>query len=39
MYIHRKRSHKKSSNRCARKNARLRIKNRKRKMRMSGLPH
>lgn len=39
MYIHRKRSQKKVRNRCARKNAKLRIKNRKRKLRMSGLPH
>ena len=39
MYIHRKRNQKKVRNRCSRKNARLRAKNRKRKMRMSGLPH
>ncbi len=39
MYIHRKRNKKPVRNRCARKNAKLRIKNRKRKLRTSGLPH
>ena len=39
MYIYRKRHTKKVRNRCARKNAKLKIKNRRRKLRKSGLPH
>ena len=39
MYIYRKRHAKKVRNRCARKNAKLKAKNRRRKLRASGLPH
>ena len=39
MYIYRKRHHRKVRNRCARKNAMLKIKNRNRKLRKSGLKH
>ena len=39
MYIYRKRHHRKVRNRCARKNAKLKIKNRNRKLRKSGLKH
>ncbi len=39
MYIYRKRHVKKTRNRCAKKNSRLRAKNRRRKLRTSGLKH
>ena len=39
MYIHKKRQNKAKRNRCARKNAKLKAKNRRRKLRKSGLPH
>jgi hypothetical protein len=39
MYIQRKRHSKGKRNRCAKKNARLKAKNRRRKLRKSGLAH
>jgi hypothetical protein len=39
MYIYKKRHVKHKRNRCAKKNAKLKAKNRRRKLRMSGLPH
>lgn len=39
MYIYRKRHQKKIRTRSARKTAKLKIKNRKRKLRVSGLKH
>lgn len=39
MYIHKRRHVKKTRNRCARKNATLKAKNRRRKLRVSGLKH
>lgn len=39
MYLYRKRHHRKVRNRCAKKNARLRSKNQRRKIRVSGLKH
>jgi hypothetical protein len=39
MYIHRRRSIKANRGRCTRKNAKLKAKNRRRKVRTSGLKH
>lgn len=39
MYIYRRRQKKASYTRCIRKNSKLAAKNRRRKLRTSGLPH